>query len=678
MEEFNHALPPGYRLAEYRIEKLLGEGGFGLTYLAFDENLETNVAIKEYLPVDFAVRTSTITVRPRTQSTVEAFEWGLNAFINEARTLAKFHHPNIVQVYRYFEVNGTACIVMEYVEGRTLKKTVKDLGRLNQEEVMAILLPVLDGLAEVHEAEILHRDIKPDNIIIRNDGEPVLIDFGAARHALGAKSRSITTIITPGYAPIEQYSSKGNVGPWSDIYALGAVAYYCLTETCPEDASDRVISDQQPAAAIIAKDQGSEAFLAAVDGALSVTPEQRPHSLLEWASALRGQTIPQRQVKARSNQATIRMSSLPGQYEADAGTASSGKAPENIVINQPESARLQAVGVESSTNRTAIKGVLGALVFVFFATIIILIIIKTPEDPIAGGQSSETVLTTGTAEKEPSNLPHELPQTPPEGESEQSPEVSQPPELSTFAVTIRVVPAAASIVLSDIPQTYYPGIPLQAGNYPVEVSMQGYHSQQLTLVITNQPVNKLITLEPLITPEEQQAYESAHLGRSIVSLSSYLETYPEGTYTNYVSGWLEQALAERQREEERQRELENARQAERRRALLAAKAVREKEAWQHCRSLEGRATPTTGIAYFSIAGANSTSDFKMKIGRFTARPKKLGSGSRYRTACGTNCYEVRSSFGIQPYFLTIGDSSIRGSACFYYTDQKPHIYKTDS
>ena len=287
IEDISHALISGTDIQEYRIEKLLGEGGFGLTYLAFDKNLEKRVAIKEYLPSEFAMRGADATVKPRTQTNEGAFSWGLNAFVNEARMLGKFHNPYIVQVYRFFEANGTAYIVMEYVKGSTLKAKLKEEGEFDQQEVKAFLYPIIEGLEEVHKAGILHRDIKPENILIRDNGKPVLIDFGAARQALGAKSRSITSIITPGYAPIEQYSTKGEVGPWSDIYSLGAVVYYCLTLTKPEDASDRVIEDHvTPLSQSKLKSSISSSFLHAVDAALSVPPKKRPQTLKKWATQL--------------------------------------------------------------------------------------------------------------------------------------------------------------------------------------------------------------------------------------------------------------------------------------------------------------------------------------------------------------------------------------------------------
>ena len=185
-----NALPKGYRLQEYELVRVLGFGGFGMTYLGFDHNLDKPVAIKEYLPSDIAVRTSDNSVVPQASEFQGDFAWGLERFLDEARTLARFDHRHLVKVYRFFEMHNTAYIVMEYAEGETLSEYLNRKGVLTESELKAILNPILDGLAAVHRADFLHRDIKPGNIVIRaEDRSPVLIDFGAARQAVGAKSR---------------------------------------------------------------------------------------------------------------------------------------------------------------------------------------------------------------------------------------------------------------------------------------------------------------------------------------------------------------------------------------------------------------------------------------------------------------------------------------------------------
>ena len=282
-----HALPQGHRLQEYELVRVLGFGGFGMTYLGFDHNLDKAVAIKEYLPSDIATRTAEHSVAPQASEFRGDFLWGLERFLDEARTLARFDHRHIIKVHRFFEAHGTAYIVMEYAEGETLSAYLERKGMLSEAELKGILYPLLDGLAVVHGADFLHRDIKPGNIVLRaEDGSPVLLDFGAARQAIGAKSRSVTSIVTPGYAPIEQYSSRGRQGPWTDIYALGGVCYRALTGQVPDDATDRMRQDPLVPVAQRCAGQASRGFLLAIDVALSVDEGDRPQSVAAWREAM--------------------------------------------------------------------------------------------------------------------------------------------------------------------------------------------------------------------------------------------------------------------------------------------------------------------------------------------------------------------------------------------------------
>ena len=245
-QEHHHrlALPQGTRIQDFEFHRVLGQGGFGITYLGWNVALDIPVAIKEYLPADLATREHDLSVVPQSSQAASNFAWGLDRFLDEARILARFQHRNIVRVHHFFEAHSTAYIVMEYAEGETLSAFLTRKWRLREAELKATLYPILDGLEVVHHADFLHRDIKPGNIIIRDeDNSPVLLDFGAARQAIGARSRSVTSIITPGYAPIEQYSTQGDQGPWTDIYALGAVCYRALTGEAPADATERVIRD---------------------------------------------------------------------------------------------------------------------------------------------------------------------------------------------------------------------------------------------------------------------------------------------------------------------------------------------------------------------------------------------------------------------------------------------------
>ena len=284
------ALPQGTRVQDFEFHRVLGHGGFGITYLGWNIALDIPVAIKEYLPADLAMREQDMSVLPKSSGDEADFHWGLDRFLDEARVMARFKHPNIVQVQHFFQAHGTAYIVMEYVEGETLSDFLKQRGTLTERELKNILLPLLAGLIEVHEAGILHRDIKPGNILLRAaDGSPVLVDFGAARQAVGVRSRSVTAVLTPGYAPIEQYSSRGHQGPWTDIYALGGVCYQALTGKVPEEAMDRIRQDPLIPITHSAKGQATEAFLSAIDWSLRVEEADRPQGVRVWRSSLLGE-----------------------------------------------------------------------------------------------------------------------------------------------------------------------------------------------------------------------------------------------------------------------------------------------------------------------------------------------------------------------------------------------------
>src|ERR1044071_8852624 len=271
------ALPSGYSLQEYRIERLLGAGGFGLTYLAIDTNLNLRVAIKEYLPSDIAIRNPDHSVAPNSSPVAEDFMWGKRRFLDESRTIASFRHPNIVRVMRFFEAKGSAYMVMEYVEGDALPDWIKPRRPLPEAQVMAIAGPLLEGLQVVHNAGYLHRDIKPGNIYIRYDGSPVLLDFGSARQS--SDGDALTAIVTPGYAPFEQYHSNGQQGPWSDVYAFAGVLYWIVTGNRPLEAAARVREDTMPPA-LKAGDRNRyrPEFLAAIHWGLAPHEDDRPQS----------------------------------------------------------------------------------------------------------------------------------------------------------------------------------------------------------------------------------------------------------------------------------------------------------------------------------------------------------------------------------------------------------------
>jgi len=288
LEEIVHrnVLPKGCKLQEYQIESVLGKpGGFGITYLATDTHLCQNVAIKEYLPTDFAVREGQKTVCVRSSSDDESFKWGLNCFRDEAKFLARFNHPNIVRVLRYFEENGTAYMVMSYQEGESFTEYLKR-GALEEIDLLKIVVPLLSGLEKIHVEGLFHRDIKPNNLYICKDGTPILLDFGSARSSLNIRSISVTSIITPGYAPLEQYDNESkSQGPWTDIYGMGAVMYRAISGEPPLAATRRVLKDPMLSASELGKGRYTDSLLKAIDWALQVNREDRPKTISEWRRA---------------------------------------------------------------------------------------------------------------------------------------------------------------------------------------------------------------------------------------------------------------------------------------------------------------------------------------------------------------------------------------------------------
>lgn len=288
------ALPKGYILDGYTIESVLGRGGFGITYLAREPRLERLVAIKEYLPTEFSIRDNNYTVHPRTGDVDNVYAWGLTRFLEEAQTLAKFLHPNIVHVNNLLEENNTAYMVMKYEEGDSLAKIFEQGKMRDQEALLNILLPIVDGLSKVHAQGFIHRDIKPSNIYIREDLSPVLLDFGSARQLVKGQTQAMTRLISQSYTPFEQYSNiEGKQGPWTDIYSLGATLYFGISGSLPVDATMRsasIIDQNYDCLELLAANSrllnsyGRE-FLEAIDWALSFKTIDRPQSVEEWVAS---------------------------------------------------------------------------------------------------------------------------------------------------------------------------------------------------------------------------------------------------------------------------------------------------------------------------------------------------------------------------------------------------------
>lgn len=283
------ALPSGHRLQEFVIESTIGEGGFGVVYLARDTELNRVVAIKEFLPSAFASRTQDLGVSVRSDQDRDSFEIGRRSFINEARLLAQFEHPSLVKVYRYWEENGTAYIAMPYYAGLTLKDWLHARqGKVSEERLLRFVDALCAPLEMLHSKGVFHRDIAPDNIRILENGQPVLLDLGAARKILADMTQTVTAFIKSGYAPIEQYADAATLrqGPWSDIYALSATLYYCVAGRAPPASVARMVQDDCVAATVLGAGRFSPRFLAAIDRGLAVRPEERIRTIADLRASL--------------------------------------------------------------------------------------------------------------------------------------------------------------------------------------------------------------------------------------------------------------------------------------------------------------------------------------------------------------------------------------------------------
>lgn len=285
----NQHLPPGTLLSDrYCIGKVLGQGGFGITYLGMDTYLDLKLAIKEYFPRELVIReTGRSQVSIHSDTFQEQYNYALEKFLLEARTLARFEgHPNIISVRDFFKANGTAYLAMPYLSGMTLKEylELKDMA-LSFAEVLGILMPVLDALRVIHGEGVLHRDISPDNIFITSKGRVILIDFGAARQAIGEKGKHLSVVLKPGYAPEEQYRSRGIQGPWTDIYAVAATFYRAVTGRMPPDSLDRLEDDPLLSPTRLGIPLGAEEE-AALLKAFAVRAENRFQDVAHFQAAL--------------------------------------------------------------------------------------------------------------------------------------------------------------------------------------------------------------------------------------------------------------------------------------------------------------------------------------------------------------------------------------------------------
>ncbi len=281
-------LPTGTVVADFEIIGLVGEGGFGIVYLARDTSLDRVVALKEFMPAAFAGRVDGVRVAVRTEAHLATYQAGLRSFINEAKMLAKFAHPALVEVYRFWEGNGTAYMAMRYYAGETLRQCLsRGEQTFDEESIAQIMAPIFDTLEMLHREQVFHRDIAPDNIML-SDGRPVLLDFGSARRIIGDGTQALTTILKPGYAPVEQYVDDGTMkqGPWTDVYALGGVLYHLATGKAPLQAVSRLLSDPLQSVNEVTQNAFSSTFSQAVAKAMAVRVEDRLQTVQEFSEML--------------------------------------------------------------------------------------------------------------------------------------------------------------------------------------------------------------------------------------------------------------------------------------------------------------------------------------------------------------------------------------------------------
>jgi serine/threonine protein kinase len=282
----NCALPPGFQLDQYRIERQLSLGGFSIVYLAVDAT-GLPVAIKEYLPNSLALRKDGETAPQVADENQPAFRYGMKCFFEEGRALARLMHPNVVRVLNFFRANGTVYMVMQFERGRTLHDYIhRHRGELREPFIRAVFARMLNGLREVHAHKLLHLDIKPSNVYLRTDGTPVLLDFGAARQTLMTEQPVLKPMYTPGYASPEQYDRRELLGPWSDIYGVGASLYACITGSAPPPADERVRQDSLAAVSRTHGGRYSPQLLGLIEWCLQLDPLARPQSVYALQKAL--------------------------------------------------------------------------------------------------------------------------------------------------------------------------------------------------------------------------------------------------------------------------------------------------------------------------------------------------------------------------------------------------------
>jgi formylglycine-generating enzyme required for sulfatase activity/serine/threonine protein kinase len=445
------------------------------------------VAIKEYLPSDFAMRQSDTTISPKSPALKEGFDWGLNAFIEEAKTIAQFDALNIVKIHRFFKANGTAYIVMEYCDGGSLSQRIM-ASPYSEQATRALLEELIKGLQVVHGNHIFHRDIKPDNIMFRQNGTPVLIDFGAARQSIGGQTRTVTSMVTPGFAPPEQYSQNTKFGPWTDIYALAAVAYTCLNGHKPSDAVQRMVEDDyQP----LCQGSKTSGFLRGIDWGLHLLANQRPQNLASWFSSWDSGIVPD---------------SIPSSNPVVSSSS------DDTVLQMPGVSLTAETQVSHQTSPASGGGHL-KLIVIFIVTLILLgggyygydnfqqqkvPLIPSPE-PI-----------TKTLERPIEPTIQNVPDT-----TQTIPETKQDVAVTTGQLWIATSPSNAQVNILDVDRSYSAGMDLKLGRYGINVKASGYQDKIAFIDIGRGDNEVSIILDPQV----EKILKSPEMGQLWITTS---------------------------------------------------------------------------------------------------------------------------------------------------------------
>jgi serine/threonine protein kinase len=463
-------LPKGVVLNECEIIKVLGIGAFGVTYLAYDKLLDRKVAIKEFFPRDFARRNDKNFVVPKKGSDPELFKWGLERFFLEGRTLAKFKHVSIVAVVRIFRDMGTAYLIMDYEPGLSLGKYIKqnkknlfhDRRDFTKDELFKIIRYLSGGLKAIHATGIIHRDIKPENIIIRDNGVPVLLDFGAARQAMMEKNPQLTVMATPAYAPPEQFLQEGQQGPWTDIFAMGAVLYQMISGEKPIDAGARLLatSANKPDPFVptkkIGKGKYPQEFLYAIDQALLIDQSKRPKSIDDWLKMMRTQQKP-----------------IAG-HDTDTVLAQNKSLNNNSNSNDTTT----PTSVGSSCKKCVLISI---AVFLLLQPIIIMaynhlqpIVMAKFASENRGSTKAGSILSSKPIQKAYEDTKHFVSQ------------IVKPTDKKTrYKLTVKTNPKKARIRILNITPQFKQGIALVPENYRLEISHPGFVTKKMWIKMKN-------------------------------------------------------------------------------------------------------------------------------------------------------------------------------------------------